>query len=159
METNNYIIDTNILVAANEDARHLNLSDTIKCQKFTASLFSGAVVSIDDKQEIFREYFKYASRSGQPGIGDAFAKYLWDHQFDNSKCEIVKTEFHEHCVYSILADKEDLLSFDRSDLKFIAVYFGSRNSPIICNACDGDWKEKKALLDKYNVKILEVLDK
>jgi hypothetical protein len=158
MDKNNYIIDTNILIAANGNARHLKLSDTIKCQKFTASLFVDAVISIDDKQEIFTEYFRYANRSGQPGIGDAFAKYLWDHQFDNSKCEIVKIEFHERCVYSVLADKESLLSFDRNDLKFIAVYFGSRNNPVICNACDSDWKEKKALLDEYSVKILEILD-
>jgi hypothetical protein len=64
--TNNYIIDTNILIAANGDAPHLELSDTIKCQRFTASLFVGAVISIDDNQEIFTEYFKHASRSGQP---------------------------------------------------------------------------------------------
>jgi hypothetical protein len=140
-----YNIDTNILIAANGNARRLKLPDTIKCQEFTASLFSGVVVSIDDKQEIFTEYFKYASRSGQPGIGDAFAKYLWDHQFDNSKCEIVKTEFHEHWTCSITR-------------LVIEQVLASRNNPVICNACDGDWKENKALLDEYNVKILEVLD-
>jgi hypothetical protein len=33
-----------------------------------------------------------------------------------------------------------------------------KSNPVICDACDGDWREKKALPDEYNVKVLEILD-
>ena len=60
--------------------------------------------------------------------------------------------------YEVCADYISyLLSFDSNDLKFIAVYLGSKNKVVICNASDSDWGNDKSLLLKYDIKVYEIL--
>ena len=152
-----FIIDTNIFIAANGMTDHLTEQEVNKCKLFVASLFDNSIVSLDHKGEIFQEYFNYVSRSGQPGISDAFVKYLWDRQNNKAHCEKVDIEKNKKGIYKQLNKKEDLLKFDLNDQKFIAVCLGSKNQPIICNASDSDWANDKILLTKYKIKVLEIL--
>jgi len=152
-----YIIDTNVFVAANGGTDQLSEDDINRCKSFVALLFSKTIISIDAKSEIFSEYFRYMNRSGQPGIGDAYVKYLWDRQCDKTVCELVDISKNKNGVYKQLKGKEDLICFDPNDLKFIAVYLGSKFNTTICNASDRDWEENKSLLAKYNINVLEVL--
>jgi hypothetical protein len=72
MGNNSYIIDTNVLIAANGYAPQVSKSGVEKCQKFVAELFVDTIVLVDSNYEIFDEYFKHLNISGQPGIGDVF---------------------------------------------------------------------------------------
>jgi hypothetical protein len=153
------IVDTNVLIAANGKAPQVKQTGVEKCQIFVGSLFDDTIISIDSLNEIFGEYFSHLNRSGQPGIGDVFVKYLWDHQYDTGVCEIVELEHDNKYIFTVFSDKEDLLHFDHGDLKFIAVFFGSEQSPSIYNACDSDWEQNKQLLDKYKVSVIELLTK
>jgi len=152
-----YIIDTNIIIAANGETDHLTKPEKDKCKQFIASLFNNSIISFDLQGEIFYEYFKYVNRSGQPNIGDVFVKYLWDRQNNSNHCEKVDIERNKKGIYKQFNKKEDLLDFDSNDQKFIAVHIGSKKNPVICNASDSDWENSKALLMKYNINVLEIL--
>jgi hypothetical protein len=60
-------------------------------------------------------------------------------------------------VYIQFRSKKDLLKFDPNDHKFTAVCLGSKNSVVICNACDSDWENNKSLLSKYKIMVFEIL--
>ena len=152
-----FIIDTNIIIAANGGTDHLEEKETDKCKQFVSTLFENSIISLDLQGEIFQEYFKYVDRRGQPGIGDYFVKYLWDRQNNIKYCEKVNIEKNKKGIYKQFNKKEDLLEFDSNDQKFIAVYLGSKMNTIICNASDSDWENSKALLMKYNINVLEIL--
>ena len=152
-----FIIDTNIFIAANGMVDHLTEQEMNKCKSFVASLFDNSIISLDLQGEIFQEYFKYMSRSGQPGIGDVFVKYLWDRQNSKIHCEKVDIERNKNGIYKQLNKKDDLLKFDLNDQKFIAVYLGSKKQPAICNASDSDWANNKVLMMKYNIRVIEIL--
>jgi hypothetical protein len=159
MARNPYIIDTNVFIAAN--GRHspqVSARGVEKCQEFVNGLFDNALVSIDSNNEIFHEYFSHMDFSGQPGVGDGFVKYLFDHQADSEICEIVELIRDEKCFYQVFSDKPDLLGFDKSDLKFIAVHLLSTYRSPIANACDSDWAENKVLLDSRNIQVVELLE-
>ena len=97
-----FIIDTNIFIAANGMADHLTEQEMNKCKLFIGSLFDSSIVSLDLQGEIFQEYFNYMNRSGQPGISDAFAKYLWDRQYNKHHCEIVNIEKNKEGIHHSL---------------------------------------------------------
>ena len=157
MVKNYYIIDTNIFIAANGKADQLTDNDVNKCKLFVTSLFNDTIISLDIQGEIFNEYFTHMNWSGQPNIGDIFVKYLWDRQYDKTVCEMVDIKKDKNGIYKQLRNKDDLFEFDPNDLKFIAVYFGSKNNVIICNACDSDWAEHKILLKKHDINVFEIL--
>ena len=152
-----FVIDTNVFIAANDGAKHLSDRDVDKCKLFVSALFFGAVISLDLQGEILSEYFKYMNLSGQPGLSDRFFKYLWDHHYNKAFCELVDVEKNEKGIYLHLSGRNDLLAFDPSELKFIAVYLGSKNPVRICNASDSDWNNCKEILQKNNIDVYEIL--
>jgi len=158
---NRYVIlDTNVLIAANGNAPQVMPEGVLKCQEFVGSLRENAVISIDSLNEIFDEYFNNnLNRSGKPGIGDAFAKYLWDNQQNPDICEIVNLEHDKEFVFTVFKDKKKLLQFDKSDLKFIAVHLKSKFKSPIYNACDSDWQENNELLEEYSITVIELLNR
>jgi hypothetical protein len=158
MARNYYIIDTNVLIAANGHSPQVSAGGVERCQKFVNSLFVNTLISIDSNNEIFDEYFRHMNFSGQPGIGDSFVKYLFDRQADITICETVEVIREAKHHYRVLSDKPDLLDFDKSDLKFIAVHLLSKYHSPIVDACDSDWAENKVLLNSHNIKVIELLE-
>jgi hypothetical protein len=158
MARNHYLVDTNVLIAANGHSPQVSASGVQKCEEFVEGLFEDTIISVDSNHEIFDEYFRHMNHSGQPGIGDVFVKYLFDRQADNTICETVETARDEECLYRVFSDKPDLLDFDKNDLKFVAVHFLSKYLSPIVNACDSDWADNKALLDSYNIAVVELLE-
>jgi hypothetical protein len=158
MANHYYTIDTNVFMAANGYSPQVSGHGVEKCQEFVRSLFANTLISIDSNNEIFDEYFKHMDFSGQPGLGDSFVKYLFDRQVDSAICEIVEIIMDKKYSYQVFSDKPDLLDFDKSDLKFIAVHLLSKYRSPIVDACDSDWTENKALLDSHNIKVVELLE-
>jgi len=152
---NNFILDTNVLVVANGNAPQMCDDDINICEEFIISLYNNSLIFIDSEYLIFEEYFKNINRSGQPGLGDAFAKWLFDNQYNKNVCEIVIiTPLDNEGTLFLEFDLEgDLINFDRSDRKFIAVAIASSNIPEICNASDSDWWDFKELLNSLGIKI------
>lgn len=135
------VIDTNVGVVAN--SRHPEAS--IECIESCITALEDArrrVVLVDDGLRIFSEYRRHFSGTGQPGAGDAFFKWLWDNQGNRKFC-------HQITITAVAGTDDDfeefprdpdLIGFDRSDRKFVAVALANGNSPAILNASDRDWR-------------------
>jgi hypothetical protein len=122
----------------------------IACFKLLKAVQQKGLICIDSLGYAFKEYRKYCSFKGQPGLGDAFFKFLNDHQWRPERCERVEitplnpegTEFAE------FPGDARLRGFDPSDRKWVAIVLASGNRPRVQNATDSDWIHfRKALLD------------
>lgn len=147
-----YVIDTNVLITANGKHKNASDEDAFVCQNFLVNCIK-VRVSIDSMELIFKEYFTHASLSGQPGIGDAFLKRLWDNQYNDSICEQVDITPHPVREFEEFPDDESLADFDRDDRKFVAVAVGSRFDAVICNATDTDWWDYRHAFKKLGITI------
>jgi hypothetical protein len=76
---------------------------------------------LDASHLIFAEYFQNTSRSGQPGVGDAFVKWAWDNQANTARCLRVMITPDAGRGFVEFPDAAALMDFDRSDRKFVAV--------------------------------------
>lgn len=135
------VIDTNVLVMANDKSDHAGLDCLLSCVKALEEAKKHQVVTVDDGMLILAEYRRHASLGGQPGVGDAFLKWLWQNQGNPRHCEqvtITPTECDQR-NFQEFPDDPALSKFDPSDRKFVAVALASRNRPPILNATDSDW--------------------
>lgn len=151
----NYIIDTNVFIVSNGKETHISGNDIMNCQEFIVSLYNNSLIFIDSGFLFFEEYFKKLNRSGQPGIGDAFVKWLYENQNNKSVCVNIDINplNNEGTSFSVFAVPDDLEKFDLSDRKFVAVAIASSNVPEICNASDSDWWNFKEPLKRLGIKI------
>ena len=148
------IFDTNVCIVANR--AHSAASPTC-VRASTEALRKGRtqLVLLDNGQRILREYRKHLSAKGQPGVGDAFFKWLWENQANPERCgRIVITECAEgDREYEEFPDDASLRGFDRSDQKFVAVAIASQLKPTIVNATDSDWHHYKVALEPYPLEL------
>jgi len=146
------IIDTNVLVVANY--RHDIASEHCVERCIDALLESrNNRVFIDDDQHILNEYRGHCSYSGQPGVGDAFFKWLWDNQGNIRHCRKVSITPHIERQFEEFPEDANLEGFDRSDRKFVAVAVASNEEPPILNASDTDWWDYREAFEKNGINI------
>ena len=132
------IIDTNVLVVANQHHENASIHCVERCMDALEAARSDRVL-LDEGQRILDEYRCHCSHSGQPGVGDAFFKWLWDNQGNTHHCKKVLITPHEERGFEEFPEDADLNGFDRSDRKFVAVAVASNEGPPILNASDTDW--------------------
>jgi len=93
---------------------------------------------IDAGDEIYSEYRHNLFLKGQPGVGDAFMKWVHDNRWKfpvQDRVKINKTGDS----YQEFPNHEDLEDFDISDRKFIAVANAHPDKPPIFQAVDSKW--------------------
>ncbi|MBI4755361.1 MAG: hypothetical protein HY778_08090 [Betaproteobacteria bacterium] len=147
------VVDTNVAIVAN--GRHEPASEHCINACIDALLAAQAgVVLVDDGYQIFDEYRRYLSHSGQPGVGDAFFRWLWKNQANSVSCRQVTITPCDPGgrVFEEFPDDPALASFDRSDRKFVAVALASGEDPWILNATDSDWWDFSDALTKHGVR-------
>jgi hypothetical protein len=134
------VIDTNVLIVANGRTEQADQDCVLACLDALDQAQKGIVV-LDDIGRILNEYMGRLSMSGQPGAGDAFFKWLHDHQADSRHCECVRItpKSSDEEDFKEFPDDPKLAGFHRKDRKFVAVARASRRSPRILNAVDRDW--------------------
>ena len=131
-----FVIDTNVIAVANGFADHVDKGCVENCNDFLMDTYGNkSIIVIDNFNLIFEEYFRYANRSGKPNFGDTFVKWIFENQYNNTICEIVKVTpiNDEKTNFDEIPVGVGLDNFDPSDKKFIAVAIGSEKSPEICN--------------------------
>jgi hypothetical protein len=109
---------------------------------------------LDNLGHILDEYRGNLSASGQPGVGDAFFKWVWHNQGNVECCEQV--EIHPRGKdgdYEEFPDDPELTKFDRSDRKFVAVALSRDANSTILNAVDPDWWVFRKQLKKHGVTV------
>jgi len=144
------VIDTNVPLVANGMHPPASLDCIRACTQVLSEARLG-VIRIDDDGLILSEYRHHLSHHGEPGIGDAFFKWLWDNQANPLYCQKIPITYDEAGGREFLEfpDDPDLQSFDRSDRKFVAVAIASGANPSIINASDTDWHIFRVALGRY----------
>jgi hypothetical protein len=150
-----FVVDTNVAVVANGRS-HADPACVIACVDALLNVRSDGVIVLDDAMRILREYMDHLSMSGEPGAGDAFMKWVWTIQADDSRCEqVFLTARDEGSAENFVEfpNDPDLKDFDPPDRKFVAAALASLREPVILNAVDSDWAESHAALVRNGVRI------
>jgi hypothetical protein len=146
------VVDTNVAIVANGRADQAGPSCVLACVNALLDVVRRRRVIVDDGR-IFGEYIRNLSMSGQPGVGDAFFKWIWDQQADPVCCTRVELTPHEQRGFEAFPDDAALTGFDAADRKFVAVAIASGESPPILNAADTDWWLFRKPLSRYGVTV------
>jgi hypothetical protein len=114
---------------------------------------TGKIV-LDEGNWILSEYQDNLRSDGQPGVGDAFLKWVYNYQWNPQWCDRVRiTPTEDGTSFSEFPDDPDLKGFDRSDRKFVAAARAHPESPPILNAVDTDWWLFRAALVRNGVHV------
>ena len=97
------------------------------------------------------EYFRHANRSGQPGVGDVFAKWASDNQWNKTHCDRVDITPSGDGSYREFPADPRLARFDLDDRKFVAVSIVHPERPSILNAVDSDWRNSAGPLAENGI--------
>jgi hypothetical protein len=151
-----YVIDTNVPIAANGCTDHASPACVLRCVQKLVDVHNGGIVVLDDDMRNLKEYTRNLKRSGQPGAGDSFLKWVWDNQGVSERCERVTItplpdDPHNFCEFPI---DPCLASFYPDDRKFVAVARASRNDPEVLNATDSDWWRHRQALHDNGVRVV-----
>ena len=150
-----FVVDTNVAVVASRRSPQAGPACVLACVDVLEQIAKSGRIVLDDKSRILDEYMRNLSLSGQPGLGDAFFKWVWQNQANTARCERVvihpKPGLEED--YTEFPADAELRRFDRSDRKFVAVAMGSRYATEILNAVDRHWWDYRISLERYGLRI------
>lgn len=147
-----FVVDTNVAVAANGRRTHADLMCQRSCVEQLTAVVKEEVIAIDDVGLVFQEYTKRLSRSGQPGVGDVFLKYLFDHQYHSARIRRVTVTRSANSRRGF--EELPVNRLDPADRKFLAVAVVAK--AVVLNAMDSDWNEQKALLKHLRVQVRQL---
>ena len=148
------IIDTNVLIAANgRDCAQVTPQCRLNSSQYLRNFQVQGIIVIDNRWLILSEYKNKVNQTGQPGIGDAFLKWVLTNQANPKRCEQVVINPLKNSSFVEFPDDPELEKFDQSDRKFVAVALATPDRPPIVNAVDSDWLEFYEPLVKNGIKI------
>ncbi len=147
-----HIVDTNVLLVASRKAPQASLTCVLTCIEYLETIQKSGTLVIDSNRLIISEYMNKNSMSGQPNSGDAFFKWVWDHQA-TSRCEQVPITQISENNFAEFPKSESLEKFDPSDRKFVAVAITHQAKPAIANAVDSDWRNHEQALREHGVEL------
>ena len=155
------IVDTNVIITANDEAEHASPDDVEKCQKRIKQILEQQETSVvDDGWRILNEYKRYVNSETRKGIGDLFVKTLLQNLMRRPAiCTLVRinpldgseTDFDEFPTTEALSD------FDVADRKFIAVAIAYEQDynqkAIILQALDRKWEPFRDAFEQEGIEI------
>ena len=150
------VIDTNVAVVANRRSEQASPECVRSClQRLQMITQETDKLVLDNQRHIIREYQANLRSDGQPGVRDAFLKWVLTNWKNKKRCELVmitqvgtdETDFRE------FPTDPALKGFDRSDRKFVAVALAHSQRPPILQAVDSKWWNFKEALGRYDVKV------
>jgi hypothetical protein len=151
------LVDTNVAVVANHKTSQASPECIHTCASRLQQLQQKDILVLDNGWHIIGEYMKQLNQSGQPGVGDAFLKWVLTNWSNPSRCELVSITLHpgreDQNDFLEFPDDPDLGDFDRSDRKFVATALAHPEHPPILNATDTDWRDHEAALQRHGILI------
>ena len=155
------IVDTNVIIAANDEAEHASPDCVERCQKRIKQILEQQETSVvDDGWRILNEYKRYVDLKTRKGIGDLFVKTLLQNLMRRPAiCTMVRinalggndTDFEEFPI------AEALSNFDVADRKFIAVAIAYERDhakkATILQALDRKWGPFREVFEREGVQI------
>jgi hypothetical protein len=146
------VIDTNVGVAANAQA-DVSTACELTCIKRLRDITENGHLVLDADGQIFAEYRRHLRLAGEPGVGDAFMRWVHDHQYDEKFCTLVPLTIRPDGTIVEFPSASSLSNFDPSDKKFVAVVAAHPDRPPICVAVDRGWVRHRDALATVGVEI------
>lgn len=151
-----FVVDVNVPIVANGRSPQADHDCVVACAGKLTEVQASGIVVLDDGMRILNEYTRNLNRSGQPGLGDSFMKWVWENQAVDTRCERVSLtpRGDDPDDFAEFPDDPRLAGFDRSDRKYVAVALKSRLNPEILNAVDPDWCDYRPALKAKGLRIM-----
>lgn len=149
------VVDTNVPVVANGDS-HASLACQRNCVRKLEEIMRKGRLVIDDRWLIIHEYKDNLRSQGQPGVGDAFLRWVLTNRCNPNVCEMTPIT-PGSCVDSSFIEFPDdplLKKFDVDDRKFVAVAVAHKEHPPILQAADSKWWGWKDALKRNHIEVL-----
>jgi len=151
------IVDTNVAVVANERNSAAGPRCVLTCVNHLSAIQQEHILVLDDQWRIIREYMAELRSEGQPGVGDAFLKWVLTNRNNPNRCTYVHitpvSGSEDENDFVEFPDDVRLAKFDRADRKFVAVARSHPEHPPIYNATDTDWMPVSSVLLEYDVMV------
>lgn len=150
------IVDTNVpLKAACENPEDdIDKKCAFACLKFIKRIMkSSDVVVLDSEYDILKEYIKQMKKFNQDNVAKVFFKWVLKNLSSNriQKYNITKLGDNEYVEFP---RSHELVHFDFSDRKFVALAKAHPSHPPIYNGSDTDWWDYRDALEKEGVHIV-----
>ncbi len=148
------IVDTNVALVASGEMEETSRNCELDCIERIELITMGEVkLALDDQRRIIEEYRNKLNPDGQPGVGNAFLKWVEINWANPERCvrvpitpiENSETDFKE------FPDDPELQKFDTDDRKFIAV--AHCEHPPILQAMDRQWWKHREALRRNGVTV------
>ena len=150
------VVDTNVAAVANARDSH-DPACVVACVDFLQALRASGTIVLDDEWHILREYESNLSSSGQPGFGDAFLKWVHNHQANAIRCMHVHITPDARRGFVEFPDDPRLKGFDRDDRKFIAVACAHPDRPPVAQALDSELPKRCMSLKVHTTRLSRVI--
>ncbi|MEW6236133.1 MAG: hypothetical protein AB1656_12165 [Candidatus Omnitrophota bacterium] len=150
-----YVVDTNVPIVANGRSEQASSECVIACAEMIQKITNSGMIVIDNQWLIINEYSNKLNQKGQPGVGDAFLKWILTNNRNPCLCEQVKitpTNSHKNNFKEFPNDQR-LKKFDPSDRKFVAVARAHNEHPPILQAVDAKWRNYRKILSEHDVTV------
>jgi len=144
------IIDTNVPVVANGNSPQASPECVRNCARRLNEVTQHGKLVLDDKWLILQEYQNNLRSTGQPGVGDAFLKWVLTNYANPQRCEIVRItpKDYDQTDFQEFPDDPELEGFDRNDRKFVTVAISHPDRPPILQAVDVQWWQMRVALTR-----------
>ena len=151
----NYIVDTNVpLKAAQRPENEIDKACASACLNFISDLMkSKDTLVIDSQWEILNEYLKYYENSRQDTVATEFFKWVLQNIRTTKRIDMHNITKTAENTYVEFPSSSELVGFDLSDRKFVALAIAHPAHPPICNGSDTDWWIYRNALSKQGIKI------
>jgi hypothetical protein len=149
------VVDTNVPIVANGRAEQAGPACVSTSIRKLRDIHSRHRVLVDRLGLILDEYRRHLSPRGQPVLGDAFFKWLWDNQANPQVCYqvmITPSGADDETFVEFPTDPR-LAKFDPSDGKFVATVLACGEQAPIINATDTDWWDCREALTDHGVTV------
>ena len=143
-----HVVDTNVLVVADERADHARSGCIEQCIA-ELEMLSTEVVVLDFGWEILGEYQANMDPTSQAGPGFMFYKWLLTSQTNQRCVHFVTLTPEADWSYVEFPHDADLAAFDRSDRKFVAAACAAGPDTRLVTAVDTDFHQYRAELGRY----------
>jgi predicted nucleic acid-binding protein len=154
---NKLVIDTNVAIMANgidgKGEKVTNLACHENCESFLKD-YANLEIVVDEMGFILQEYSRHLKHAGQPGMGDAFFKYVFYNQHTNKKIHRVTITPMLPIADMNFAELPPNNTVDPSDRKFLAAAVSAQAD--IVYAVDRGWARQKSLLEKLQIETIQL---
>ena len=149
-----FVIDTNVPVVANRRSEQASTACVWICVRCLWQITLNGKVVLDDGWRLIGEYIRNLRSDGQPGVGDAFLKWVLTNWKNPNRCELVTiSPTQRDNDFREFPKDPALKRFDPSDRKFVATALGHPKRPPILQAIDWKWWHLKNALRSNGVRV------